>query len=151
MDLFFRKVVKDQGQTVAFLAGQIAEFVKATGNHDPLAAERELLGRLVDDTQAHLGVAVGHLFEAQQHRESVYKAGLHLTALLESLAETVIAWQLLRHAELAMIKIDEEPFYAGKVASARFFVRHVAPKVAARRVAVETEDGSLMNLPLAAF
>jgi alkylation response protein AidB-like acyl-CoA dehydrogenase len=151
MDLFFRKVVKDQGQTVAFLAGQIAEFVKATGSNDSLAAERELLGRLVDDTQAHLGVAVGHLFEAQQHRESVYKAGLHLTPLLESLAETVIAWQLLRHAELAMTKIDGEPFYAGKVASARFFVRHVAPKVAARRVAAETEDGSLMNLPLAAF
>jgi hypothetical protein len=50
-----------------------------------------------------------------------------------------------------MTKIDGEPFYAGKVASARFFVRHVAPKVAARRVAAETEDGSLMNLPLAAF
>ncbi|MEX0945779.1 MAG: acyl-CoA dehydrogenase family protein, partial [Acidimicrobiia bacterium] len=35
MDLFFRKIVKDQGQTVAFLAGQVMEFVKATDDDDP--------------------------------------------------------------------------------------------------------------------
>lgn len=151
MDLFFRKIVKDQGQTVAWLAGQIVEFVKATGDDDPFAAERELLGRLVDDTQAHLGVAVGHLFASQQEPESVYKAALHLNPLLESLAETVIAWQLLRHAEVATTKVDQDPFYAGKVASARFLVRHVEPKVAARRAAAEKEDGSLMDLPLEAF
>lgn len=151
LDLFFRKIVKDQGQTVAFLASQIMEFVKATGDIDPLTAERELLGRLIDDTQAHLGVAVGHLFAAQETPASVYKAALHLNPLLESLAETVIAWQLLRHAEVAATKIGQDPFYEGKVASARFLVRHVEPKVAARRAFAEAEDGSLMDLPLDAF
>ncbi len=151
MDLFFRKIVKDQGQTVAFLAAQIVEFVKATGDNDSLAAEREMLGRLVDDTQAHLGVAVGHLFAAQEDPSSVYRTALHLNSLLESLAETVVAWQLLRHAEIAAPKADSDPFYAGKIASARFFIRHVEPKVAARRSAAEKEDGSLMSLPLDAF
>ena len=151
LDLFFRKIVKDQGQTVAFLVSQIGEFVKATGDDDQLASERERLGEMVDDTQAHLGAAVGYLFAARELSEEVYKAALHLNSLLESLAETVIAWQLLRHAELALARTDQDPFFAGKVASARFFVRHVRPRIAARRGAAETEDGSLMNLPLDAF
>ena len=151
MDLFFRKIVKDQGQTVSYVASQIAEFVKNTSDQDPLAAERELLGRLLDDTQAHLSVAVGYLVEANSDRESVYKTGLHLTALLESLAETVIAWQMLRHAELAVAGADRDEFRAGKVAAARFFVRHVGPKVSARRLAAESEDGALMELSDQAF
>jgi hypothetical protein len=151
MDLFFRKIVKDQGQTVAFLVGQISEFVKATGDDDHLAAERELLGRVVDDAQAHLGVAVSHLFAARDVPTAVYKAALHLNALLESIGETVIAWQLLRHAELAAPLAGDDPFFAGKVASARFFIRHVAPKITARRSAAEAEDGALMDLPVEAF
>ena len=151
MDLFFRKIVKDQGQTVSFIASQIAEFVKNRSDRDQLAAERELLGRLVEDTQTHLSVAVGHLFEARSNRDSVYKTGLHLTPLLESLAETVIAWQLLRHGELAAPGANRDEFLAGKVAAARFFVRHVGPKVAARRLAAESEDGDLMQLSDQAF
>jgi hypothetical protein len=151
MDLFFRKIVKDQGQTVTFLVSQISEFVKATGDDDHLAAERELLGRVVDDAQAHLGVAVSHLFAARDVPTAVYKAALHLNALLESIAETVIAWQLLRHAELAAPLAGHDPFFAGKVASARFFIRHVAPKITARRSAAEAEDGALMDLPVEAF
>lgn len=151
LDLFFRKVVRDQGQTVAALSSEILCFVKAGDSGDPFAAERELLGRIADDTQAHLGAAVASLFEAQSHPPAVYKAGLHLNPLLESIAETVIAWQLLRHGEIAYPQSSNDPFRAGKVATARFFVRHVAPKVAARRAAIESEDGSLMQLSDAAW
>ena len=151
MDLFFRKIVRDQGRTVAFLASQIAELVKGTQDDDPLAAERELLGRILDDAQTHLGTAVSHLYRCQEEPTAIYLSGLHLTPLLETLAETVIAWQMLRHAEVALTHDDGDPFYTGKVASARYFVRHVAPKVAARRAHAESEDGSLMNLPVDAF
>ncbi len=151
MDLFFRKVVKDQGQTVAFLASQITEFVKATGDGDQLADERELLGRIVDDAKAHLGTVVAHLYRCGEDPTAIYLTGLHLTPLLESLAETVIGWQLLRHAEIALAATSDDAFYAGKVASARFFARQVAPKVAARRAAAESEDGSLMAMAIEAF
>ncbi|MDH3249816.1 MAG: acyl-CoA dehydrogenase C-terminal domain-containing protein, partial [Acidimicrobiia bacterium] len=80
-----------------------------------------------------------------------YKTGLHATPLLESLSEVVIAWQLLRHAEVALPGADADAFLAGKLASARFFVAHAAPKVAARRAAAEVEDGALMDLPVEAF
>ncbi|HSL26445.1 MAG TPA: acyl-CoA dehydrogenase C-terminal domain-containing protein, partial [Acidimicrobiia bacterium] len=151
MDLFFRKIVRDQGQTVAGLASEIADFVKASGPDDGLTVERELLGRVLDDAQGHLGVGVNHLFACRENPGEIYKAALHLNELLESMAEVVVAWQLLRHAEIALPGADRDDFLAGKVASARFFVRHVAPKVAARRTAAEAEDGALMAMPDGAF
>jgi hypothetical protein len=152
MDLFFRKIARDQGETLAALAAEIVEFVKGGRDDDPLAGERELLAQMLDDTQAHLGSMVEYLMSSiRGEREEIYKVGLHTNHLLESMAETVIAWLLLRHAEIALAKIDEEPFYLGKVESARFFVRHVAPKTTTRRTAAAAEDGSLMALPVEAF
>ncbi|MGH8923818.1 MAG: acyl-CoA dehydrogenase [Acidimicrobiia bacterium] len=150
LDLFFRQIVRDQGQTIAALAAEVAEFVKAGATDDPIAAEREELGRLLDDTQAHLGAAVSYLVASRNEPEHVYRAGLHLNALLESISETVIAWQLLRHAEVARRLMEERPgdgFLIGKVASARYFVRHVGPKAGTRRQAIEGEDGALMTMP----
>jgi alkylation response protein AidB-like acyl-CoA dehydrogenase len=146
LDLFFRKIVKDQGQAVAALASEVAEFVKGGDGGDPLAAERELLGAMLEDAQAQLGAMVGYLTAGD-----VYRVGLHATPFLFSFGEVVCAWQLLRHAEIAARRVDEDPFYRGKVAAARFFVRQVAPLVAARRSAAEAEDGSLMELPAEAF
>ncbi len=159
MDLFFRKIARDRGETLTRLAARIAEFVKGGDSDDPLAAERELLGAALDDVQAHVGVMVGHLMAAQADPPAVYKLGLHANALLESLAELVIGWLLLRHAEIALGRLadgdadgdGDASFYEGKVASARFFARHALPKAALRRVAAEQEDGALMELSEAAF
>ena len=157
LDLFFRKIARDQGATLTALAGEINVFAKGGGADDRLAVERDLLGVMLDDTQAGIGVLVGHFMSALEDRPQVYKVGLHATPLLDTLAEVTIAWLLLRHAEVALQSgqaagdASGDPFYAGKIASARFFVRHVAPKVAARRAAVEAEDGELMELADEAF
>jgi hypothetical protein len=150
LDLFFRQIVRDQGQALAALASEIAEFVKSGSADDPIGAEREELGRLLDDTQAHLGAAVSYLMASRQEAGQIYGAGPHLNGLLESIAEIVIAWQLLGHAEVALPLLEDRPddgFLLGKVASSRFFVRHVARKATARRAAVEAEDGALMSMP----
>ena len=86
----------------------------------------------------------------------IYKTGLHTTALLESLAEVVIGWLLIRHAEISLDAIGDASesdvaFYTGKVASARFFARKVLPKAALRREAAEREDGAVMDIPVEAF
>lgn len=152
LDLFFRKIARDQGETLSILASEIVEFVKAGPDADRLAIERELLGEMLDDTQAHLGSMVENLMTSMRGQgEEIYKVGLHTNHLLESMAETVVAWLLLRHAEIALAKIDEEPYYRGKVESARWFIRHVAPKATVRRNAAESEDGRLMDLPVEAF
>jgi alkylation response protein AidB-like acyl-CoA dehydrogenase len=152
MDLFFRKIARDQGETLAALAAEIVEFVKGGADADPLAEEREILARMLDDTQAHLGSMVENLMGSiAGEKEEIYKVGLHTNHLLESMAETVISWLMLRQAEVAVEKVDEDPFYRGKMESARWLVRHVAPKAATRRAAAAAEDGSLMDLPVAAF
>jgi hypothetical protein len=95
---------------------------------------------------------VEHLMASLAGRsEEIYKVGLHANALLASAAELIIAWQLLRHAEIAYPRIDDEPFYRGKVASASWFLDLAAPEMAARRAAAESEDGAVMDLPVEAF
>lgn len=154
LDLFFRKIARDQGQTLTALAGEVLELVK--GGPEELAVERELLGKALDDTQGHLGVMVGHLMGAQQDPTGLYKLGLHANALLESVSEVTIGWLLLRHAEIALAALPEADgrdvaFYEGKVASARFFARHALPKTKRRRQEAEQEDGALMELSDDAF
>ena len=152
MDLFFRKIARDQGDTLAKLAAEIVEFVKGGQDNDPLAEERELLAEMLDDTQAHLGSMVENLMASVGgSAESIYKVGLQTNSLLESMSETVIAWLMLRQAEIAIPKADGSPFYEGKAESARWLVRHMAPKVKMRKEAALAEDGRLMDLAVEAF
>jgi hypothetical protein len=152
LDLFFRKIARDQGTELARLAAEITEFVKGGSDDDPIVTEREKLGRALDDAQAHLGLMVEDLTASMSGEKArIYEVGLHANALLESVAEVVIAWQMLRHAEVAAPRADADPFYRGKMESARWFLDHIAPKVAARRQHAADEDGSLMDLSVEAF
>ncbi len=85
----------------------------------------------------------------------MYLAGLQANALLEGLAEVLIGWHLIQHAEIAVEAISEAgdadgACYVGKVASARWFAKTVLPRAASRRSLVATETGALMDLPDAA-
>jgi hypothetical protein len=156
LDLFFRKIARDQGATLMRIAEEVLDEVK--GGSDDLGVERETLGAALEDVQAHVAVMVGHAMASYQEPAEVYKTGLHANALLESTAEVVIGWLLLRHAETATQRLAgddlddaDRSFYEGKVASARFFARHALPKAKARREAAEAETGWLMAMPDAAF
>ena len=155
LDLFFRKIARDQGATMTRLTEEILQMVK--GGPEELAEERRLLGVALEDAQAHIGVLVGHLMTSMGgDPPAIYKTGLHTNALLYSLAEIVIAWLLLRHAEIALgaqpaAEGDDVAFYEGKVAAARFMVRDAMPKAKLRREAAEREDGWLMEMTDAAF
>jgi len=154
LDLFFRKIARDQGATLSRLAGEILELVK--GGPEVFAPERELLGKALDEVQAMVGTLVGHAMGFIHEPTEIYKTGLHANALLESLSEVVMAWLLLRHAQVAHEALPEadaadREFYAGKIESARFFVRHIMPKVAGRRHSADLEDGHLMEMSDGAF
>ena len=158
LDLFFRKIARDQGQTLLWVAGQIKDMVD--NGSDALADERKSLGQALEDTQGHLGTMIGWLMASMQdedQRGEIYKTGLQSVALLNSLAELIIGWLLLRQAEVAHAALEAGPsgrdvaFYEGKIAAARYFARTVLPKARARREAADLEDGSLMAVPEAAF
>jgi alkylation response protein AidB-like acyl-CoA dehydrogenase len=154
LDLFFRKIVRDQGQTLMRFAEGILEYVK--GGSDEFATERQELGQALEQLQNHIGVLVNYSVESMTEPKEIYKAGFHTNALLESLAEVIIGWLLLEHAEVAAAKLPDADtvdtaFYEGKVASARFFVRDALPKVAIRTAAAQAEDAWLMRLADEAF
>ncbi len=156
LDLFFRKIVRDQGATLTRLGGEIAEFVKGGESGDPFSAERELLGAALEDVQGQVGAMVAHLMAAQEEPGEVYKVGLHTNGLLESLSELLIGWRLLVHADIATDALPsasgtDRAFYEGKVASAKWFAANVLPGIAVRRQRAEAEDGALMELPVEAF
>jgi len=162
MDFFFRKIVRDKGQALAHLAGQIAEFAKADPGDGRLSAERELLGKALDDVQGIVGAMVGDVMASDPRVQggdprSIYKVGQNTTRLLLAAGDLVIGWLLLRQADVALTKLAEgasakdEPFYRGKVAAARFFARQVLPRLAAERAITEATDNDLMELDEAAF
>ncbi|MFV1970805.1 MAG: acyl-CoA dehydrogenase [Acidimicrobiia bacterium] len=154
LDLFFRKIARDQGQTLMKFAEGMMEYVK--GGSDEFASERHVLGQAIEQVQAHVGVLVGHAMQSMQEPTEIYKTGLHTNALLESLSEVTIAWLLLEHAEVASAALadatgDDVGFYEGKIASARFFANDALPKAAVRTAAAQAEDGWLMEMSDEAF
>jgi hypothetical protein len=88
---------------------------------------------------------------------NVYKVGLNTTRLLMALGDLICGWLLLRGAEVALERLNEEltteekSFYEGKVASGRWFARTVLPKLAAERAIAEATDLAVMDLDEAAF
>ncbi|MGA9100963.1 acyl-CoA dehydrogenase [Aeromicrobium sp.] len=161
-DLFFRKIVKDKGQAIGHLAQEIQAFVESEAGNGRLKVERELLATGLADAQAILGAVFQDLMSANPAEENgdlenIYKVGLNTTRLVYVLGDLVVAWLLLRGAEVALEKLggdvsaSDKSFYEGKVAAAQFFARNVLPKLSAERAIAENIDDSVMELDEAAF
>jgi alkylation response protein AidB-like acyl-CoA dehydrogenase len=154
-DLFFRKIGKDQGAALMALAGEIAEFAKGDAGNGALATERALLGTALEEVQQMLGSMVGFL--GDESGKGVYLVALNTTEFLFSLAELVVAWLLLRHADVALTALADgaseadRSFYEGKVAGARWFAAQVLPGLRTRREVLAGTDLALMEMDDAAF
>jgi hypothetical protein len=157
LDLFFRKVVRDQGAALTALLTEVQEVAKGDAGNGALAAERAALATALEDVQGMVGSMVAFLQSGIEDPRNAYKVGLNTTRFLMSLGDLVIGWLLVRQAEVALARLAESPsaadrsFYEGKVAAARFFTTSVLPELAARRKVVETTDLGLMDLPVEAF
>jgi alkylation response protein AidB-like acyl-CoA dehydrogenase len=157
MDLFFRKIVRDNGRALTALLTEVHELATSEIGNGQLKNERELLRKGLEDLQGMLGAMVGFLTSAQEDPRNVYKVGLNSVRLLLSLGDVVIAWLLLRQAKVALDALTagatgrDKAFYEGKVAAARFFAQTRLPLVGAERAIVEATDLDLMELDEAAF
>ena len=158
-DLFFRKIVKDQGRALGHLTGQIRAFIDtgADAGNGRFTVERDLLATALDDVEAIVGHMITDLISAQDEARNIYKVGLNTSRLLMVLGDVVCSWLLLRAAEVAHEKLSGEvsekdtSFYDGKIAAARFFARNTLPKIGAERALVEATDLSLMDLDESVF
>ncbi len=153
LDFFFRKIVKDGGRAIGLLGKEIGAFAASGGE---LAAEKAELAKALETLNAMIGTMVGYAMESQEKPEKIYKTGLNTTRVLMSVGEVIIAWLLLRQAEIASSKIatatgKDKDFYTGKIASARYFIRTVLPHLRSELKIIESEDGEIMNLPESAY
>ena len=163
MDLFFRKIVRDNGQAFDALLTRIKDFAAADGGNGRLKTERAALAEAAGHVEAMVGAMVGFLLASADQPAEIYKTGLNTTRLLMALGDLVIGWLLLTHAEIALNKLDEiaadvlpqlaadHDFYAGKLSAGRFFAATVLPRLATERIVVEATTLDLMDLPEDAF
>jgi alkylation response protein AidB-like acyl-CoA dehydrogenase len=157
LDFFFRKIVRDKGQALAYVAEEITKFLESQAGNGRLKNERTLLKQALADTQGMLGSLIGYLTASQEDLQNINKAGQHTVRLLMSVGDLLIGWQLLKHAEIAIKALDagasekDVPFYQGKVAVSSFFAKTVLPELSSRRAIVENADNDLMEIDEAAF
>jgi hypothetical protein len=156
MDLFFRKIVRDQGQALGKLTAEIQEFAKGDAGNGTLVRERELLAQALEDVQGIVGHNVNVLMASVDDPSNIYKVGLNTTRALMALGDLVVGWLLLRQAAVAVDKLPgasdrDKQFYEGKVAAAKWFAANVFPELTSKRAIAEAVDGSLMELDEAAF
>ncbi|MGY1886157.1 MULTISPECIES: acyl-CoA dehydrogenase [unclassified Blastococcus] len=151
-DFFFRKIVKDGGVALTWLAGQIQATVDGEVGNGRLKEERALLGTALSDVQGMLTAMFGHLTAAQEDMASLYKVAQNTSRLLLATGDLVTAWLLIRQSEVALAALAGEVsekdrhFYEGKLAATRFFAGQVLPKLTAERAIVENTDNALMEV-----
>jgi hypothetical protein len=158
MDLFFRKIIRDNGQAFGALLAKVREFAAADGGNGRLKAERAALAEGAADVEAMAGAMTAYLMASAEQPAEIYKAGLNTNRLLMALGDLLIGWLLATHAEIAQRRLDELPadaadhdFYTGKIGAARFFAATVLPRLAIERKIAQETTGDLMDLPEAAF
>ncbi len=156
-DFFFRKIIRDKGQALAHVAGQIQDFVKNESGNGRLKTERALLAKALEDVQAMAAVMTGYLMAAQEDPKSIYKVGTASVRFLMSVGDLVMGWLLLRQSAVAMAALDagasgsERSFYEGKIAAASFFAKNFLPLLTGVRQVVESVDNEIMELDEASF
>jgi hypothetical protein len=133
-------------------------FVESEAGNGQLKEERLALGKGLSELQQMLGTTMSWLAEVQggETRE-LYKVGLNSRRILLALGDVVLAWLLLRQAEVALkalgteVSAADKHFYEGKIAAARFFTREVLPRVGSDRRIIENAVLDVMDIAEDAF
>jgi len=161
LDLFFRKILRNEGKALRSLLGEITAFAAGEEGNGRLKPERTALARATGDVEGLVSALAGYAAASLERPEEIYRAGLNTTRLLMALGDLVIGWLLARQAEVALAALDGEragalsaadrAFYQGKLATARFFAQTVLPRLAVEREIAEATTLDLMELPEEAF
>jgi alkylation response protein AidB-like acyl-CoA dehydrogenase len=156
-DFFFRKIVRDKGVALAYVAGQIEQFIKNESGNGRLKAERELLATALADVQGMAATLTGYLMSAQEDAANIYKVGLGSVRFLMSVGDLVLGWLLLEQSAVAIAALDngavgdDRNFYDGKIATASFFAKNFLPLLTSTRQVIDTIDNEVMELDEASF
>jgi len=154
LDFFFRKIIRDRGQALEHVASLINHTIENCD--ETLRQHAELLRTALDDVKAMTATLTGYLMAAAESPTEIYKVGLASVRFLLAVGDLLIGWRLLvqadvAHAALATAPGNDEVFYQGKIATARFFAKNMLPNLTALRGIIAALDDDVMTLPEAAF
>jgi len=149
LDLFFRKVAKDGGQTLQALMARVQTTCDECNDVADLAQDRDAVLKALADLQG--------IYDAMLSKmgESIHHVGLHGNRVLFATAEAVIGGLLLRHALVAHRALQNKPsaedeaFYRGKLLSMRFFGQQVLPNLTLSRKIIEKSSLELVQMDAA--
>ncbi|NLM88274.1 MAG: acyl-CoA dehydrogenase [Syntrophomonadaceae bacterium] len=153
LDLIGRKWLMKKGAAFAAFIQNIRDFYEA--NKDAAGFEKELanLGRALD-AYTEIQMAIGGYFGNKQYGMMPLYSRRILTATSQLFAGYCILDQALLAAKRAQ-EVGEDhydyPFYSGKVAAARYYLRNVVPNVWATAEIVKDGDSSALDIDLRAF
>ena len=148
-DLIGRKTLRDGGQTVRWIAAQMAETESQLERSGAVDA-RAVLKYLRAAREAFLQVVDFVLLNSKSDINAVFAGSV---AYLMLAATTVAGWQLAR----ALLIAGQAPsrgdgqFYAAKIATARFYAEHVLSQVPGQRDVVMQGGHSVLGMALEAF
>src|SRR5271166_350314 len=82
IDLYYRKIVRNQGAALTYLLAQVHEFAAADNGNGRLKKERAALARAVGDVEGIVTAMNGFLGGSLEQAPQIYRAGLNTTRLL---------------------------------------------------------------------
>ena len=85
MDLYFRKIVRNQGQALTFLLSEIKATAAAEEGNGRLKRERAALSRATDNFEAMVSALHGYLSASISQPQEINKIGFNTSRLLLAL------------------------------------------------------------------
>ncbi len=86
-DLFFRKVLKNQGAALGSLLGDIKAFASSNAGNGRLKVERGLLDEAADEVKAMADTMAGWAISSMEEPREIYRVGLNTTRFLMALGD----------------------------------------------------------------
>ncbi|MBJ7447995.1 MAG: acyl-CoA dehydrogenase C-terminal domain-containing protein [Brevundimonas sp.] len=148
LDLVGRKLPSNGGRAIMSWFADIDAFVAENGGEGPVQPFIEGLA----DAKKKLQEATMWLM--QNGMANPDNAGAASTDYLNLFGITALAYLWAQMAKAAQAKIDagsDDPFYANKIATGRYFVERILPDAHAHLAKMKTGADVLMALPAEAF
>ncbi len=144
-DLIGRKILRDQGQALKLLIGDMQKTVVDLKRH----------GEQLATIRGALQTAVGDLVTAAQWLSDNFAAdpdtpGAVSVNFLMLMGTVAGGWQMARAALAAVEQLaagaEDKSFFTAKIVTANYFAEQVLPLASAYRAGVEAGSGSIMGL-----
>lgn len=164
MDLIGRKIAMNKGVALGSLMKLMGELIAGGKSDNWLKEEMALLEK------AGEGVVETAAFLTSQMSKNVRSALLNASPFLELFGDTVMGWQLLWQAKVAMEKLSslgftgdfreaqasadknrDAAYYVGKVAAAKYFANNVLTKASGKAETLLKNDPSALDIPEDSF